>query len=555
MTTPNNAPSPVTHVTQTPAQKPSNATTPARQAANSATSRPSDAPKPAATREQQKQLEKQQKDQQKQEKQAEKQHEKEQKAAQKQKEQEQTKAAKLDKKQGKNSATLASTESRQPANPSHIAPAHKLPAGEVIAHNNGTKTIKDAAGHEFGVRKNGTISSFSGNGRVANFNSRGKVTSVRTANMDIRHQANGQRVVVSHRPDGRTLVSTGRHSGYVERSLVHNNHTYLQRTVIVNNRVVTHTFVEYPYAGFLLPHFVTPVFYSPSFYGWAYYPWVAPIHFTFGWSVAPWYVGPNPYFVASPAYPSASFWLADYAIGQTLAAAYEGHQEALAENAINDDAPEDADNSADATDDSTVRASITTPITPELKAAISEEIKEQITADNTAAADPDKAANFAELPTVLSERNHVFMAGNTLGVVTVDQQECTLQPGDVIQLTAPPATGSALAQLRVASSKITDCPAGAQVMVSVQDLQDMQNNLRTQIASGLDTLQKNQGKSGLPPAPAQTLAIPPRPSLSGIDMTPDADVVKELENQTQQADTLEQEITESALPSQNSQKN
>lgn len=476
---------------------------------------------------------------QKQQQQTEKEAQKQQKQAEKEAQKQQKEAAKLAKKNGKARTVATST---------HSEPVRKpLPTGNVTTHADGTRTIRDTGGREYGVRANGTISSFSGNGRFATFNSTGRVTSLHTATMDVRHTANGGRIVISHRADGATVVATGTHSGYVERTIVHGNKTYVQRTVVFNNRVVTRTFVDYRYAGFFLPHFVTPVFYSRAFYGWVYHPWVAPVHFTFGFVGAPWYLGPEPYFAVSPLYPSASFWLADYAIGETLSAAYDLHQQELAEKVLDTEAAVAAEHTEDSDDAPTLRASETTPITPELKAAIAEEIRQQIAADNTAAANPEKGADYAELPTVLREHNHVFVASDSIGVVTTDQQECQLQPGDILQLNAAPTEGSPLAQLRVASSKVTDCPAGVQVMISVQDLQDMQNNLRAQIASGLETLQKQQGQSGLPAEPADALSIPPKPSVSGLDTAPDQDAISDLDQESQRADTLERDVTQSSL--------
>jgi hypothetical protein len=556
----------------------------------------------------QKQQQQQQKQQAQQQKELQKQQEKEQKAQQKEQERQQKEAAKLQKEQGKNKPSMARSNTiemttshdssgpivksgmfestkRQPAfnvtgnngfgsktangssalnredsrgvisqvNSSRSTMTginHKaLPSGDVTVHSNGSLTVKDNSGRQFGVRPNGTISSISSNGRAANFSSNGKVTSVHTANVDIRHTANGQRIVVAHRADNSTVVLTGRHSGYVERTVVRNNRTYVQRTVVVNNQVVTRTYVNYGFAGLILPHFVSPVFYAPAFYGWAYYPWVVPVHYTWGWFGAPWYIGPNPYFVASPVYPSASYWLADYYLGQTMAAAYDANQEALADEANDAAATDMASDDDDADDSSTLRASVTTPITPELKAAIADEVREQLGAENTSAANPDSATSNAELPTELAERNHVFVASSTISVTTTDEQECNLQPGDILQLSMTPANGMPLVQLRVASSRMTDCPAGVQVMVSVQDLQDMQNNLRAQIASGLDTLQKNQGKGGLPAAPPAALSIPPRPGTVGLDSAADKDAVAAIETESGKADALEHDVTQSTFGS------
>lgn len=433
-----------------------------------------------------------------------------------------------------------------------------LPSGDVTVHANGSLTLNASGGRQYVVRSNGTIASFSANGKSASFDSKGKVSSIHTSNMDIRRGAHGERTILSHRADNTTVVATGRHSGYVERTVTQNNQTYIQRTVITNNGFFTNTYVAYGFSGVALNHYVSPVFYAPAFYGWAFYPWVSPIAYTWGWLGAPWYVGPNPYFMAYGAYPSASFWLTDYFLGQTLAAAYNERRDAIADNAydIDDsDISADASFSDDAEDADKLRASVTTPITSEIKAAIAEEVKEQIEAENSAATHPEKAASYGELPSALGNTNHVFVVANSLDVTTVDQQSCRLQAGDILRLIVPPSDGSPLAQLRVASSKKMDCPAGVQVTVSLQDLQDMQNNLREQVVMGLGTLQKNQGKGGLPAAPPEALSAPPRPAMTSLQTTPSAEAVSMLETETHRADVIEADVTQSVLDGQDDRTN
>jgi hypothetical protein len=202
-----------------------------------------------------------------------------------------------------------------------------------------------------------------------------------------------------------------------------------------------------------------------------------------------------------------------------------------------------------------IRASETTPITPEIKAAIADEVKEQIEAENTAAAHPDNATSYGELPSAIGDTNHVFVVANSLDVMTVDQQGCALQAGDTLRLTVPPPDGSPLAQLRVASSKKMDCPAGVQVTVSLQDLQDMQNNLREKVVMGLDTMLKNQGKGGLPAAPPEALSAPPRPTMPSEQSMSGAQVVSSLETETQKADAIEADVTQSVSAVQDSGNN
>lgn len=422
-----------------------------------------------------------------------------------------------------------------------------LPAGEVTVHSNGRTTVNAEGGRQYGVRSNGTIASYRDREKTVSFNQRGKINSIHTANLDVYHGAHGQRTIISRRADGSKVVSTGTHSGYVERTVVANNRSYIQRTTIVNQRAYTSTFVTTNHGGLVAASFVPPVFFAPGFYGWAYYPWAAPIRFGWGWYGSPWYLGPNPYFVASPLYPGASLWLTDYMIGDTLATAYALHKDA---------ALSDADGAADdmtADDDSessglpeTIHADATTPITPEIKAEIAEEVKQELANDNAAAANTSQVS-FDVLTTALRTPNHVFVVSNDLDVTTADQQLCALEAGDMLQLLAPAESDAGLVQLRVASSKRMDCPAGVLVSVSRQDLQEMQNSFQARVEAGLDKLRNDNGLAGLPAAPAAAVAAPPRPAVEGLTPASAAATTVQIDQLTVQADQTESQAQTGAF--------
>jgi len=407
-----------------------------------------------------------------------------------------------------------------------------------------------SAGRQVDVRANGSIASYTDHGKTATFDRRGKLSSVHTASMDIHRGQRGERRIVSRLPDNTTVVTTGRHNGYVERRFVVNNHTYTQRTVILNGRVYTRAYASYVVNGVVLHHFVAPVFYAPGFYGWAYYPWGVPLVYRWAWVGAPWYVGPNPYFVAYPVYSSAEFWLTDYYLGQTLFAAAQEDADAMANG---DRSRSDSEDDSDAT--AMLRADDNTPITPEIKSAIAEEVMQQIAYDNTSANDDNADAIHGELPAALRSVGHVFVVSDSLDVTTSDQQSCGLQTGDVLRLTAIPADGTGVAELRVASGKKMDCPAGVQVTVSLQDLQDMQDNFHEQIEQGLGVLQATQGNNGLPAAPADAVQIPPRPSLIGDTGTAGTmsggEALALIDAQVQQAEALQADVIAAASQAKN----
>ena len=389
---------------------------------------------------------------------------------------------------------------------------HSLPAGQVTTHPDGSLTVTSAAGHVYNVRSNGTLASFKKDGKVVSFTPNGRVGSIHSKSMDVTTNAHGQRTVVVRRADKSLVVSTGPHSGYVQKTVAApNGRILIQRTYLVNNLHVTRVYDTYVYNGVTLPHYVPAFYYAPEFYGWAYYPWDAPIAYRWGWADSPWVGYYSGYFAPFPVYASPAYWLTDYIFSETLAEAYQNIRERQAAREAQAAGAEEAGDRPDADDE--VQAQQDTPITPELKQAIAEEVQQQLAYENAAAAKQDGAAAVDSLPQVLVA-NHLFVVGQALNVATTDAAVCALSPGDVLKLTDTPGDGAQAAELFVAASRQSDCPAGTQVTVALQDLQEMQDNFRTALSAGLQGLHDGQGQNGLPPAPRSAIAPPPRPAVN-----------------------------------------
>jgi hypothetical protein len=412
-----------------------------------------------------------------------------------------------------------------------------IPQGQVSVHANHSLTVTAANGRKFDLRANGTLAGYSAHGQTASFRGNGHLASAHTSSMDITRGARGQRTVVSVRPDHSRLVSTGRHSGYLQRSVVHHGRTFNQRTYVQGGHRVTRDYASYRYHGLLLDDYVPLYYYDPDFYGWAYYPWGVPGMYAWGWEGSPWFAFYAGFFSPWASYPSGAYWLTDYFLGQTLADGYQMDEQQESGYA-GQDAPQAGDDEAYAQADS--------PITPELKQAIAEEVQQQLAYENAAAAKPDQAPSLDGLSQVLVP-NHIFLVDQVLNTATTDGQQCGLSVGDVLRLVAAPPEGTATAELTVASSRRADCPAGVVVNLSLEDLQEMQNNFRAQLDSGLQTLHAQQGKGGLPAAPYAAIAPPPRP----VDEPPaDTENVQALlDAQQQQANQTETSVTQAAFAS------
>lgn len=418
---------------------------------------------------------------------------------------------------------------------------HPLPAGEVTLHPNGNLTVNAAGGRQYQVRGNGSVASYRAAGQSVGFRADGRVSSVHTSALDMRRAANGNRIIVSQRADESVLVGTGRSSGYLERRAVSGNRAFIQRSYVSNQVVSVRTFTTYSYNGLMLEHYVPGFYYAPAFYGWAYYEWSNPTAYAWNWTGDPWYRAYGTYFSPYPVYPTGAAWLTDYYLSRTMAKGFEDSQ------SPGDEGQETSEMSFNAApaEEGVAYAQADTPITPELKAAIAHEVQQQL-AYSTAAASGTAPDNIEELPSAMKS-GHVFVVAGALDVTTADQQQCALSAGDILQLDAAPTDGSLMAALRVASSKRADCPAGAQVNLSLPDLQDMQNNLRAQLDSGLQELRKRQGTGGLPTAPASAVGPPPRPVMADAPPAIDADIAALLEAQQKEAKRTESAIVQTAF--------
>lgn len=417
-----------------------------------------------------------------------------------------------------------------------------IPSGQVAVHPDKSLTVSASNGRNYNLRPNGTLASYSAHGQTASFHANGHLASVHTPTMDIAHGPHGQRTVISERPDHSRLVSTGPHRGYLERSASYHGHDYHQRVYVHGDHRFTRDYAGYRYHGREFDNYLPRYYYDPLFYGWAYYPWGAPIGYGWDWIGSPWFGFYAGYFSPWDTYPSGAYWLTDFLISQVLADGYQAGASAGDEGPVNgyagDDAAPPGDDEAYAPSD--------TPITPEIKQMIAEEVQQQLAYENAAAAKPDDAPTIDGLPQVLTP-NHLFMVSQGLSVSTADGQQCGLAAGDVIKLVATPPDDATAADLIVVSSRKGDCPAGMTVTVPLESLQEMQNNFRAHLDTGLQTLHAQQGQGGLPGAPNSAIAPPPRPADE-----PPADnenVQSLLDAQQQQANQTETSVTQSAFAS------
>jgi hypothetical protein len=347
--------------------------------------------------------------------------------------------------------------------------------------------------------------------------------------MDIHHGLNGTRRVETTRGD-RRIVAEGASRGYVEGSYRYGGREYRHRTYYYGGRSYDRFYRGYYYRGGYVEMYVPAYYYPPAFYGWAYNPWVAPVPYAWGFAGSPWYGYYGAYFTPYPVYPSASFWLTDYLISQSLAADYQARvaaQQQIANSFVDPGAA---------------------PLTPEVKGLISAEVQRQIAISNAEAQPAAESAApnpaLSGVQAMLGDNiSHVFVVGRDLDVVDSTAPECALSQGDALQLVPPTPPDAAGANLLVLSTKGgKECRKGASVNVAIADLQEMQNYMRETIDQGMGVLQTKQGTGGLPTLPPAANAPPAKALFAAQAPPPDPTAATQINEQLNEADRAEKEV-------------
>jgi hypothetical protein len=359
------------------------------------------------------------------------------------------------------------------------------------------------------------------NGGTVHRDAGGQVRQVHTpAGAVITHRTDGTRRIEMVRPGNRTVVTSAHgRGGYIQRPLMVSNRQYIQRTYSVRGVAYARVYRPFTYRGVSM-HVYTPMhYYRPAFYSYMYDPWARPIVYDWAWSGRPWYGYYRGYFTPYPSYVSPTLWLTDYLIGSVLEQAYEARAESAG-----------------------FAPSGQVGITPDVKQAIADEVRRQIDLERSEG-QLQNAAYGDVLPMFADNVRHVFVVSDVLEVSS-SGGECMITAGDVLQLYgAPPAT-AATANVVVLASKAMDCRRGSIASVPIQELQEMQNNMRATIDQGLADFQAGHGKSGLPALPPSSMGVVNASFAPSV--TPDANIATELTQVAQEADRTEQDVMNQA---------
>ncbi len=378
-------------------------------------------------------------------------------------------------------------------------------------------------------------------GGSASIRPNGQIRSINRGGMHISNNLHGGRTIVGMH-NGARVVNYG-HGGYVQHSYgTYGGHQFYSRTYFGGGGYHVGLYRGYFWGGRPYYGWYPGFWYHPGFYGWGIHPWGVALAWGigpgyWGWSGSPWwgYYGGwwNPY----PVYPSAAFWLTDYLIDEQLQSAYAAQSDLAASAGGGGGGGGYADNGGG----QPANAQVT--LTPEVKQAIQEEVQAQLAQQQQQAgqqnggdAQSGPAPANGEAPPALDPARRTFVVDNAITVVS-NGQECELTGGDVITRLSDTPDGTQHVTASVSASKKNDCAAGAQVAVTVDDLQEMHNHFEEQLNNGLKELAAKQGTNGMPKAPdASTVASSvPAPQ-------PDENASKELADQQAQADETEQQV-------------
>lgn len=436
-------------------------------------------------------------------------------------------------------------------------PANTAPASGTGQNNSGRNPVNSASpmGQNNGVRNQagpnnaphnpaiatppsrGSRENIARNGSAVRVRPNGRVSDVHDVRrgMDVHQGMNGGRSIIVDRPDhSRTFFALGR-PGYVARPYSFHGHDFDRRTYVYHGHTYDHFYRGYRFHGLGLHVYAPSFYFGHAYYGWAFNPWASPIRYRWGWMGNPWNRYYGYYFSPYPVYPSAAFWLTDYLISTNLQAAYAAHQEAGEMNG-----------------DPSMAAGVA-PMTPDVKQEIADEVRNQLTLESQEAqqnaqqqvADPGASGIASVMTDVANGHPRVFVVGGSLDVVDSSGNECALSDGDALQLqSAPPANATAADLVVLASKGGQECVKSDLVSVPLDSLQEMQNHLREVIDQGLQELQTNQGKGGLPQAPASPQMAPA--VYTSVAPPPDPNAANEIQQQVQQADQAVNDVTSEA---------
>jgi len=380
------------------------------------------------------------------------------------------------------------------------------------------------------VNQSGHLVRYSKSGVEAKFGKRGELSQVRVnhheSQMLINHGLREHRTIEVVRSD-RRIVNQGRGRGFVERQ-ISSRSSYVSRSYVIQGRPLVRVYQTYIFAGITFYRYIPVAYYPPEFYLWIDRPWRVPVAYVWDWEREPWTDAYHGYFTPESSYSSPELWLADYLIAENLRNAFYESAEAD-QNAGTDAIGED--NATNAALDAEVKQAFTEEVASEVR-DIQSEASSAGTFD-----DKRQPAAAPQVPPVLDPKHRFTLVSMNVEVTTSTGETCSLTGGDLIVRTSDEIIQGDKIQISVLRSKRGDCPYSTTAEIEVSALQEMHNETRAQMHTGISVIANKQGSGGMPIGPNSTLRAVP-----AAFATADANAGSELQKVEKESDQVEAEV-------------
>ncbi|MBS1959292.1 MAG: hypothetical protein JST80_07475, partial [Bdellovibrionales bacterium] len=313
----------------------------------------------------------------------------------------------------------------------------------------------------------------SSSGGYGNGGSRGGVASpvVNNSRTDVSSSTRRGRetITYSDRSSGRTVMqeSYSRDRSTMTRNFYDRNQRISQSCNYERRRYhnTVYVYVYQPYHVWYEDYYWYHPFCSSGYYHnyWSY---------SWGWYNDPWYHYYGYYYRPYARYVYPSEWLVDYYWASLLADEY---QDRVDQGTIN-------------TQQSTIQTQQSTIDAQQAEIdALKAQLKKQVDDEMVAR----KSGDTVALDTKLLDANHVYVVSTNMTLVTADAQAitCNLSSGDVISLAKEGiASNAQTATMLVRSAKSGNCTAGVKVLVSIEQLQEFENEFNRRLDAGAEKM-------------------------------------------------------------------
>lgn len=250
------------------------------------------------------------------------------------------------------------------------------------------------------------------------------------------------------------------------------------------------TYVQNYYYGRPI-YFYRPSLFDDHYYSFTLRSWSYPVQYRWSWNYYNYNRLPKytRYYTPYPKYYSPAYWLTDYLIMSLIESNYQRN---YSDNLVYNDPSNnnydrnDSYNDYDNLDDNYSEESNQTVLNETIKEEIRQQVEESLR-DQQNAIRSDSTMDPAQILTP----GRLLVVHAELNVEDQNGGQCQLDEGDVLRLLNQPTSDNQTAQLKVVSAKGSSCPAGTTLVISTENLVEMENEFQTRIQQGMSEMKNN----------------------------------------------------------------